>query len=579
MKKQLLFFSNEKLISQLINLRVKEAKKNHDNLISGSYANSKSEIKKGNVIYSLMPARNTWVKLGQQRRTNTPILNSVNANKIRLRYTIERDKKLKRKPEYYKKLIQYIKQLRKRVFNYQEFKLAEPIVIPILKSEKEGTLRPLCSYTVDDNIILKEINSYLTRKFDVLFYDCSYAFRAKNKNNEIPTHHDTITQILQYRKLHQNETIYVAECDLQKFFDTINHDIIKQSFYSAINDSRAHIPPRFKTILTKVLDEYLDSYNFRKNVLGYQNDEKFKKRYGNKYFKWIKDEILRNEYGKNFESVELGIPQGGPLSGLIANLVQNKVDEAIVSLKDPDLLYLRYCDDMIMLHTNLDKLNKAFKLYQQKIHENKLFIHEPIDLNNSWYTKKIYSVKSKNPYRWGAADRKFIPWISFVGYQINFNGEVRIRKSSIKKEQSKQYKIVLDVINSIKKYGINKTVPEIKESVQKRLVGMSVGRITLYDMNMNSTLCWSYGFKNLEKNKYSLQQMRQLDKSRKQAYGVLCKYLNTLPVNDNKIEKKECLPPKQIIYSGKPFSYYYWLENKKETEKNEKDRERIHSEI
>ena len=33
-----------------------------------------------------------------------------------------------------------------------------------------------------------------------------------------------IENIQKYRKLHAKQKLYVAECDIQKFFDTINHD-------------------------------------------------------------------------------------------------------------------------------------------------------------------------------------------------------------------------------------------------------------------------------------------------------------------------------------------------------------------
>ena len=126
---------------------------------------------------------------------------------------------------------------------------------------------------------------------------------------------------------------------------------------------------------------------------------------------------------------------------------------------------------------------------EEKIKENKLFIHSPININTKWYSRKFYDVKSKSPYKWGNASLRQIPWISFVGYQIHYSGEIRVRKASIKKEQTKQYKIVNKTIADIRKYGIKKSKEEIKDSVNKRLIGMSVGRIFLYDTKNNSSLC------------------------------------------------------------------------------------------
>ena len=559
------FFTNANIVSQLISYRAKRAKGNHDVLISKSYLKEKN-IQINNdkeIIYSIMPPRRKWITLGQNYRKNGRFFldNSVKVNKKRLQITIERDRKKIIKPVYYKKLQIYLLKQRNRLIFYKRLKIKAPDIIPIPKNK--NTLRPLCSYSLSDNLILKEVNSYLTKKFDILFFDCSYAFRAKNKNNHVPTHHDTIAKIKNYLQEHKEKQIYVAECDLQKFFDTINHQVIRDSYEKAIADKRVSIPNRTKKIISKIIDEYLNSYNFIDTVKSLESVPSFSNKYKDMTFGWIKENELISLYGTNYKTEKLGIPQGGPLSGLFANLVQNQVDEAIIHLKDPDLLYLRYCDDMIMLHTDKNKLEIAYSLYQEKIKENKLFIHKPSDINNKWYTKKFYSEKSKAPYKWGDAKLKKIPWISFVGYQIHYTGEIRVRKASIKKEQTKQHKLVNKTIGDIKKYGMKKSMEEIKESVCKRLIGMSVGRIFLYDIQNKSSLCWTYGFTELTKNTFSLQEMKTLDRSRKKAYGELCKFLNTLPKEENKDQdNKEKKVTRQIIYSGKPYSYYNWLENK-----------------
>ena len=563
MNKKETFFTDENLISQLISFRVKKAKSNHDLFISQSYLQSKKKETEKDIIYSIMPPRKKWIKLGQEYRKKGKLYlnNSVKVNKKRLQITIEKDSKKLFKPRYLKNLKKFIRKQKRRLIFYKILKISKPNVIPIPKDAH--TLRPLCSFHFEDNLILKEVNSFLTKKFDVLFLDCSYAFRAKNINNHVPTHHDTIEKILEYLRNHNGEQIYVAECDLQKFFDTINHKVIRNNFEKAINDKRVSISQKNKNKIKKIVDEYLNSYNFIENVKAKEQEPEFINKYGNKTFKWIKENELISCYGLHYHEEKLGIPQGGPLSGLFANLVQNSVDEAISKLNDHNLLYLRYCDDMIMLHTNKDKLDIAFNLYQEKIKENKLFVHSPKEIDNKWYSKKFYDEKSKSPYKWGPAKLKQIPWISFVGYQIHYSGEVRVRKSSIKKEQTKQYKIVNKTIGDIKKYGIQKSPKEIKESVSKRLIGMSVGRIFLYDVKEESSLCWSYGFSQLNKNNFSLNEMRLLDRSRKKAYGELCKFLNTLPRKEKSIEEIEDENyDRPIIYSGKAYSYYSWLENK-----------------
>ncbi|MBK7506182.1 MAG: hypothetical protein IPI52_14345 [Bacteroidetes bacterium] len=89
--------------------------------------------------------------------------------------------------------------------------------------------RPICLFNLKDRIILSITNKYLTRLFDDHFEDCSYAFRSK-KNREgtvILNHHDCIKEILDFRKRNLEKPLWVAECDMEKFYDTVNHKIAK----------------------------------------------------------------------------------------------------------------------------------------------------------------------------------------------------------------------------------------------------------------------------------------------------------------------------------------------------------------
>ena len=278
-------------------------------------------------------------------------------------------------------------------------------------------------------------------------------------------------------------------------------------------------------------------------------------------FKWISDCDLKSEYGENYKSIKIGIPQGGALSGFIANLVLDEVDTNILKLNDPDLLYLRYCDDMIMLHTNKEKLDMALTVYMDTIKKNKLFIHTPQQIDKC--DESYYKCKSKKPYEWGDFHLGRIPWISFVGYQIGFDGEIRVRKSSIEKEIKKQDRIVGDAISRIK-HNVICCPNRIIRSVIKRLQGMSIGYINLYYYDAKQSLCWANGFNKLNSNIFSKKQMRLLDQNRCKVIKILCKEVSSLKkafpdrVVENVVEWQDA----KIIYSGKPFSYFGWLEHK-----------------
>ena len=64
------------------------------------------------------------------------------------------------------------------------------------------------------------------------------------------------------------------------------------------------------------------------------------------------------------------------------------------------------------------------------------------------YDREFWEAKSKQPYKWGPRGR--VPWIGFVGYEINVAGDVRVRKSSLAKEMQKQNDTVQEVVRAIK---------------------------------------------------------------------------------------------------------------------------------
>jgi hypothetical protein len=95
-------------------------------------------------------------------------------------------------------------------------------------------------------------------------------------------------------------------------------------------------------------------------------------------------------------------------------------------LNDENLLYVRYCYDMIIMHTDKEKCGVALNKYMNAIKKLGLFLHE---MKNMTYSDKFWTSKSKGPYEWCEEN---VPWVGFVGYEINRSGEIRVRKKLIK---------------------------------------------------------------------------------------------------------------------------------------------------
>ena len=94
---------------------------------------------------------------------------------------------------------------------------------------------------------------------------------------------------------------------------------------------------------------------------------------------------------------------------------------------------------------------------------------------------------------------------------------------------------------------------------------MSVGRIGLDNFSEVSTdMCWKNGFQELELNKFSKIQIKELDRNRSKLYYKLFSQIKELEdENENgEIERNE--NNRQFKKYDKPFSYYYQiLERKK----------------
>ncbi|MFC2100965.1 hypothetical protein ACFLRZ_03955 [Bacteroidota bacterium] len=145
------------------------------------------------------------------------------------------------------------------------------------------------------------------------------------------------------------------------------------------------------------------------------------------------------------------------------------------------------------------------------------------------------------------------PWIGFVGYEINYLGDIRIRKKSLEKELKKQKSVIKEIESAIK-VSMRKPKGTATESAINRLIAMSVGRIGLDNFEEVSTdLCWKNGFKELTINKHSIRQIKQLDRNRSKQYY---KFLKTVKEPEfEPVEQEE----RQIIKYNKPFSYYYQI--------------------
>ena len=417
-----------------------------------------------------------------------------------------------------------------------------------LLEKGRSSFRCLATYeNLADRIIIGRLATYLRDVFDSQMRDNSYAFR---KNGEIK-HLTAIRRLRDFRLKYLGKKLYVAECDIQKFFDVIHHDVAMDAFEAFAVANESEIEPWMRRAVQAYLDSYSSFRNLeedtgipeeQKDLVGFKASAKLRK-------------AITKIYGKVLpKNLPLGIPQGGALSPLLINLVLHRADEAVLSGDEGELFYARYCDDMVIVHPDVKKCKAAFDRYLMMMESLRLPVHSVA--RGLRYGKEFFEEKSKGPYAWmdcryGAL--RSSPWVSFLGEQIRFDGEVRVRRESIETHQLKLQKEKGLLQRAIGKCGVflKRTLDtdDVFNRFCSRLMSIGVGYSPWECMGNSADRCWMAAFPGITNTRWTRLQMRQLDYLRDQ---VMCAV------------KHGCLKAKnedgRKVFWGRPFSYRGFLE-------------------
>lgn len=597
------YFTRERIIRQLCNIRVKIAKgrnrKHRLHIITKSKSynyhlktlagfNYFEEEKLNNYekynqelvaeLNRILPGRRQWIRPFEYIRNGLNegnMLSTIQINLYSLQKTIEFRERSGSNLPWVVNLERFIQEIQEAV-KQRSFKIEPPITYPNRGNKEDNKCRPISVFGLRERIILSITNSYLTDLFDDYLEPCSYAFRKKRDDSKTVSHHDCIKAILNYKKQHDGKPLWVVECDIKKFYDSVNHKIIKALYTELISKSQEAHPGLDFTTVSHIFHSYLDSYSFSSDIFSKLDDDYWENhRIPSGRFEWIDGDLEENGYYCDFRNERIGVPQGGALSGLIANIVLDVADKIVLQT---GVFYLRFCDDMVIMHPEKSTCELARDLYLETLRSLKLVWHDfksPDQMKEvkagRVSHKPFWESKSKGPFIWDSIENGGFPWIGFVGYEINNEGSVRVRKKSLNKEIEKQKKIKKDFSRASFKE-LRRSKEYIGNSLINTLVGMSVGRVNMRNyQNCNSSMCWKNGFKALNYNKYSVRQMRLLDRFRNKYYESFLKKLSKRP-DPEKVEKpsksKVNRRNREIVDYNKPFSYYYQvLERKEDSEK------------
>jgi hypothetical protein len=377
------YYSSENIIKYLCKIRVSYSSKRHKKQLLDDLVNKENHLKKlddhyDNEIISqldlLLPSRRQWLTHNSKRHTKCKNpstgkyelkkLDTDDKNKQILFNTIKRQSKNKLKYPYQLELDKFISDIQNGIFNCN-YKISTPNIVPEVKEtnkskrkyyilkNKQFECRPISRFTLMDRIVISITNKFLTDLLDCHFEKSSLAFRAKEKiESKEKNHHLAINKIIEFKQRNIKINLFVAECDIKKFYDTVNHNLCFSLFEDLTEKSKSNCNDSSLKSAKYIFKEYLNSYNFEDVIL--TKDKSYwaqqlhpNKKQINGVFPWIKKEILQDDYYKANPNQKIGVPQGGALSGLIANIMLDKADKELKSI--PDLFYVRYCDDMILM--------------------------------------------------------------------------------------------------------------------------------------------------------------------------------------------------------------------------------------
>jgi RNA-directed DNA polymerase len=219
-----------------------------------------------------------------------------------------------------------------------------------IPKETKGEYRKLGVPTVVDRVFQQAITQVLSPIYEEQFSENSFGFRPNRGA------HDAL------RKCQQNVNdgyVYVVDMDLEKFFDTVCQSKLIEVLSRTIKDGR----------VISLIHKYLNAGVISRGI---------------------------------FEKTEVGMPQGGPLSPLLSNIMLNELDKELARRGHR---FVRYADDCMIFCRSRKSAERTLRSIVPFI-EGKLFL-------------KVNKEKTNVEH---------ISRVKYLGYSFyRYNGKCRLR--------------------------------------------------------------------------------------------------------------------------------------------------------
>jgi CRISPR-associated protein Cas1 len=183
---------------------------------------------------------------------------------------------------------------------------------------REGrAARPLGIPTVADRLLQTAVAQTINSLLEAEFEDCSFAYRQGRSVR---------MAVERIGMLQRQGFQWVVEADIERFFDCIPHKRLLAELQTVVADTE---------LVTLVAS-------------------------------WLQTPV--NDAGKLLPTT-IGVPQGSPISPLLANLYLDHLDDALL---DENLALVRYADDFIVLTKNRERAEDAIELTHSVLQELEL---------------------------------------------------------------------------------------------------------------------------------------------------------------------------------------------------------------
>jgi RNA-directed DNA polymerase len=231
-----------------------------------------------------------------------------------------------------------------------------------IPKETKGEIRKLGVPTVVDRVFQQAITQVLSPIYEEQFSENSHGFRPKRGA------HDALKQCQQNVN---DGYVYVVDMDLEKFFDTVCQSKLIEVLSRTIKDGR----------VISLIHKYLNAG------------------------------VISNGM---FEKTEVGMPQGGPLSPLLSNIMLNELDK---ELERRGHRFARYADDCMIFCKSKKSATRTLENIMPYI-EGKLFL-------------KVNREKTK------VAHISKVKYLGYSFYRYKGKCKMRVHSKSIAKMKAK----------------------------------------------------------------------------------------------------------------------------------------------